>query len=77
MGLWGRLEGRDWRGGEGGVDLTEWFEMVAFDVLGEMAFGEGFGCVENGLCFLLSFSSGTMMDGCCALLFWESKGVFD
>ncbi|CAD6584580.1 MAG: hypothetical protein ASARMPREDX12_001698 [Alectoria sarmentosa] len=32
---------------EGGVNLTEWFEMVAFDVLGEMAFGEGFGCVEN------------------------------
>ena len=34
---------------EGGVNLTEWFEMVAFDVLGEMAFGEGFGCVENGM----------------------------
>ncbi|KAL4799277.1 cytochrome P450 [Aspergillus venezuelensis] len=31
-----------------GVDMTKWYEMIAFDVLGEMAFGESFGCVENG-----------------------------
>ncbi|MCJ1457139.1 hypothetical protein MMC28_007506 [Mycoblastus sanguinarius] len=28
--------------------MTEWFEMIAFDILGEMAFGESFGCVEQG-----------------------------
>ncbi|KAL2833626.1 cytochrome P450 [Aspergillus pseudoustus] len=49
----GRLcrEGSGGRGGtrwkEGGIDVTEWYEMVAFDILGEMAFGEGFGCVER------------------------------
>ena len=34
---------------KGGVDMTEWYEMLAFDVLGEMAFGQGFMCVENGV----------------------------
>ncbi|KIA75979.1 cytochrome P450 [Aspergillus ustus] len=38
--------GTRWK--EGGIDVTEWYEMVAFDILGEMAFGEGFGCVERG-----------------------------
>lgn len=37
---------------EGGVDMTAWYEMIAFDVLGEMAFGVGFGCIENGKFFL-------------------------
>lgn len=32
----------------GGVDVTEWYEMVAFDILGEMAFGESFNCVRDG-----------------------------
>ena len=32
-----------------GINMTEWFEMIAFDILGEMAFGESFGCVEQGL----------------------------
>ena len=32
----------------GGVNVTKWFEMVSFDVLGEMAFGESFGCIESG-----------------------------
>ena len=31
-----------------GVNVTKWFEMVSFDVLGEMAFGESFGCIESG-----------------------------
>ncbi|KAL2829469.1 cytochrome P450 [Aspergillus cavernicola] len=30
-----------------GVNVVEWYEMVAFDILGEMAFGESFGCVER------------------------------
>jgi len=25
-----------------GLDMTKWFEMIAFDVLGEMAFGESY-----------------------------------
>lgn len=35
-------------GGPTGLDVVEWYEMLAFDILGEMAFGEGFGCVERG-----------------------------
>jgi hypothetical protein len=31
-----------------GVNMVEWFEMNAFDLLGEMAFGESFGCVDEG-----------------------------
>ena len=34
---------------ERGIDMTKWFEMIAFDVLGEMAFGESFDCIEQGL----------------------------
>ncbi|KAF3798977.1 Cytochrome P450 monooxygenase aclL [Colletotrichum gloeosporioides] len=33
---------------EKGLDMTKWFEMVAFDILGEMAFGESFHCIETG-----------------------------
>ncbi|KAH8432071.1 cytochrome P450 [Aspergillus melleus] len=31
-----------------GLNMTKWFEMLAFDLLGEMAFGESFHCVETG-----------------------------
>lgn len=34
---------------EKGVNVSDWYEMIAFDILGEMAFGESFRCVENGL----------------------------
>ena len=34
--------------GEKGMDMTVWYEMLAFDILGEMAFGESFHCVESG-----------------------------
>ncbi|KAI4861117.1 putative cytochrome P450 [Hypoxylon rubiginosum] len=30
-----------------GINMVEWFEMSAFDLLGEMAFGESFGCVAE------------------------------
>lgn len=33
---------------EKGLNMTKWFEMIAFDILGEMAFGETFHCIENG-----------------------------
>ena len=38
------------RGGTGldGMNMTKWYEMVAFDILGEMAFGNSFRCIENG-----------------------------
>ena len=32
----------------GGINMTKWFETVAFNVLGELVFGESFGCVESG-----------------------------
>jgi hypothetical protein len=31
-----------------GVDMAKWFIYLGFDVLGEMAFGESFGCVQRG-----------------------------
>ena len=31
-----------------GLNMTKWYEMVAFDILGEMAFGESFGSIEKG-----------------------------
>jgi cytochrome P450 len=38
------------RGGPGtkGLNMTKWFEMNSFDILGEMAFGESFRSLENG-----------------------------
>ncbi|KAL2010319.1 hypothetical protein VTN00DRAFT_6126 [Thermoascus crustaceus] len=33
---------------KGGLDMTKWYEMVAFDILGELAFGESFHSIENG-----------------------------
>ncbi|OCL11142.1 putative cytochrome P450 [Glonium stellatum] len=32
----------------GGLNMTKWYEMIAFDILGEMAFGESFHCMETG-----------------------------
>ena len=40
--------GTDGGNGTPGLNMTKWYEMIAFDVLGEMAFGESFHCVENG-----------------------------
>lgn len=34
--------------GQTGLDVVEWYEMLAFDILGEMAFGESFHCIERG-----------------------------
>ncbi|KAK4210068.1 cytochrome P450 [Rhypophila decipiens] len=30
-----------------GINVVLWLEMITFDILGEMAFGEGFDCVQN------------------------------
>ncbi|KAI1091695.1 putative cytochrome P450 [Rostrohypoxylon terebratum] len=35
------------RKNEAGIDMVKWFEMNAFDLLGEMAFGESFGCIAE------------------------------
>lgn len=40
--------GKDGGPGTRGINMTKWYEMVAFDVLGEMAFGQSFGCIDNG-----------------------------
>ena len=31
------------------LNMTKWYEMISFDILGEMAFGESFHCIENGM----------------------------
>lgn len=33
------------------LNMTKWFEMLAFDILGEMAFGESFNCIKKGKIF--------------------------
>ena len=40
--------GREGGSGTQGMNMTKWFEMVAFDILGEMAFGESFHSIEDG-----------------------------
>lgn len=30
------------------VDINKWYNYLTFDVIGEMAFGETFGCMETG-----------------------------
>ena len=34
--------------GETPVDMVQWFNWVTFDIIGDLAFGEPFGCLENG-----------------------------
>ena len=34
--------------GEALVDMVQWFNFVTFDIIGDLAFGEPFGCLENG-----------------------------
>ena len=44
-------------GGFEAMNMTKWYEMVAFDVLGEMAFGQSFRSIESGqFCLSLSLS---------------------
>ncbi|KAF2003109.1 cytochrome P450 [Amniculicola lignicola CBS 123094] len=33
--------------GEEGINMTKWFIYLGFDIIGEMSFGESFGCVER------------------------------
>ncbi|ORY66220.1 putative cytochrome P450, partial [Pseudomassariella vexata] len=33
---------------DNGLNMTKWYEMIAFDILGEMAFGESFHCIKSG-----------------------------
>ena len=40
--------GEDGGPGTGGVNMTKWYDMCAFDIVGEMAFGESFHCIESG-----------------------------
>lgn len=34
--------------GTAGLNMTKWYEMDSFDILGEMAFGESFHSLESG-----------------------------
>ncbi len=29
-------------------DMTKWYNYITFDIIGELAFGEPFGCLESG-----------------------------
>ncbi|PGH01390.1 hypothetical protein AJ79_07931 [Helicocarpus griseus UAMH5409] len=34
-------------GGSNPLDLVEWYNFATFDIIGDLAFGESFGCIEN------------------------------
>lgn len=40
------------------ADMAKWMELVAFDLMGEMTFGESFGCLEHSISSLLLNKSG-------------------
>src|SRR5947209_14598240 len=33
---------------QGKVDISKWYNFTTFDVIGDLAFAEPFGCVRNG-----------------------------
>ena len=35
--------------GSSGLDMSKWYEMIAFDILGDMAFGESFRSIQSGM----------------------------
>lgn len=39
--------------GSNGINMTKWYEMGSFDILGEMAFGESFYSLEAGKLYFL------------------------
>ena len=43
-----RITGEKAPPGSSGINLTKWYEMSSFDILGEMAFGESFHSLETG-----------------------------
>ena len=34
-------------------DMTHWYNYLTFDIIGELAFGEPFGCLEAGKCLAI------------------------
>lgn len=32
----------------GGIDISIWFNLLTFDIIGELAFGESFGGIRSG-----------------------------
>lgn len=36
-------------GGDGIVDLVSWYNFATFDIIGDLAFGEPFGCLRDGI----------------------------
>ena len=43
-----RIMGEKAPPGSKGINLTKWYEMSSFDILGEMAFRESFHSLESG-----------------------------
>jgi cytochrome P450 len=35
-------------GGKKSIEMTSWYNWVTFDIIGDLAFGESFGCLDNG-----------------------------
>lgn len=58
----GRKQGADLRDGSvqnaRGINMAKWYNWVTFDIIGDLAFGEAFGCVEMGKLEFLSAQPG-------------------
>jgi len=50
--------------GDGIVDVTDWFAYTTFDVIGDMALGEPFGCLHSGMFYapIVSYKSDTVTE---------------
>lgn len=35
--------------GMGGLNMTKWYDLYTFDILGEMAFNKSFHCIKAGV----------------------------
>ena len=53
--------------GEEGLDLVMWFNLLTFDIIGSLAFGEPFGGLKSGR------SSNLALGVWCLLIFWLAK----
>ncbi|KAI9787991.1 MAG: hypothetical protein M1816_007295 [Peltula sp. TS41687] len=46
-------------GGEEGIDIVQWYNMMTFDIIGDLAFGETFNGIESALGESVTLESGT------------------
>jgi cytochrome P450 len=46
------------------IDISAWFEFLTFDIIGDLTFGEDFGCLENSKASVRLQSSSVINNSC-------------